>query len=274
MNKFIALNTNQWLTWVKTLFLIIVLSDVYDDPNRLYAVPVILLCFYGLFTPKSSLKNPWFWLCLLVFVPIVKGDYALAANHHFLEVYILLTFLIQSYYDLDQAYVEKIFKLIFSILMGIAFGYKVYSSQVLDGSVYHLMWSTGVMFENLSPYLMENYALLVQKNNQLLEQLSLDFSISTVTLEQGPQVLNGLFMVYAWLILIVEFVLCFIFWTRIQKLGHLFLLLFVLFVPIATWENTFLSLVSLLAIPQIKENKQILMPIYVGIILVYMSLNL
>jgi hypothetical protein len=57
-------------------------------------------------------------------------------------------------------------------------------------------------------------------------------------------------------------------------MGHVFLLLFVLFVPIATWENTFLSLVSLLAIPQIKENKQILMPIYAGIILVYMSLNL
>ena len=168
MNKLFAINTSEWLNWIKTLFLIIVLSDAYDDPNRLYAIPVILICFYGFFTPKSSLKNPLFWLCLLVFVPLVKEDYALAANHHFLEVYIIITFLIQSYFDLGQDYIQKIFKLIFSILMGLAFGYKIFSSQVLDGSVYHLMWATGVMFENISPYLMENYLQLVQENNQLL----------------------------------------------------------------------------------------------------------
>lgn len=274
MNKWFLINTSEWLNWIKTLFLIIVLSDAYDDPNRMYAIPVILVCFIGLFAPKSSLKNPLFWLCLLVFVPMVKEDYALAANHHFLEIYIIITFLIQSYFDLDQDYIQKIFKLIFSLLMGLAFGYKIFSSQVLDGSVYHLMWATGVMFENISPYLMENYLQLVQENNQLLNQLGQDFSISTIELKKGPPVLFGLFMVYAWLILLVEFILCFVFWTRFHKLGHLLLLLFILFVPIATWENTFLSLVSLLAIPQIKENKQILMPIYAGIILVYMSFNL
>lgn len=273
MIKHFAINTSEWLKWVKTLFLIIVLSDVYDDPSRLYAIPVILICFIGLFAPKSTLKNPWFWLSLLVFVPIVKEDYALAANHHFLEIYILFTFLIQSYFDLDQDYIQKTFKLIFSVLMGLAFGYKIYSSQVLDGSVYHLMWATGAMFKNISPYFLENYVQLVQENNQLLNQLGQDFSLSTIELKKGPPVLIDLFMVYAWLILFVEFILCFIFWTRFHKLGHAILLLFVLFVPIATWENTFLSLVTLLTIPQLKENKHLLMPVYAGIILVYMSLN-
>ncbi len=274
MNKFIAQNTDEWLNWCKTLFLIIVLADVYDDPNKFFTFFVTFICFIGFLAPKFCLNNHWYWSGMILFLALAKEGYFLAANHHFLEVYITFTFLIQSYYNLEQAYIEKIFKLIFSILMGLAFGYKIFSVQVLDGSVYHLMWATGGMFKNISSYLMENYVQMVQENNQLLEQLNQDFSLSTVELKKGPPVLIGLFMVYAWLILIVEFVLCFIFWTRIHKMGHVFLLLFVLFVPIATWENTFLSLVSLLAIPQIKENKQILMPIYAGIILVYMSLNL
>ena len=260
--------------WIKLLFLVIALNDAFDDPNRAFAIPIVFLCLLGICMRHWVVNHPLYWVAFMVLIPLLKGGYELAANHHYLEFYIVLLFFFQSLLKLPFTTIKLHFKWIFSLIMVLACFQKLILPEVRSGEAYHFMWSTGTMFEEISPWLMEDYASLVQENLDGIDRLGYREIGATTQLLSGPNFLGGFFKIYAWSIILFELLLAFIFWTRHQLFGQLMVLIFVLFVPLATWENTFLSLVSLLCMSLTQEKKSFFYPAFSGIILIYMSINL
>lgn len=274
VSRFFQLNTTQWLPWLKRLFIIVVLSDAYDDPNRMAAIPVILLCFTGLFSYRLLIDRWLYWALYLVFLPFVKEGYELAANHHYLQYYMVMCFCIQSLLKKEEAYISHLFKLLFSSVMLIAVVQKLIVPEVINGTAYHLMWGTGTMFETISPFFMEDYVSMVLDNQEALRRAANSPSKTPIQLSAGSDLLPGLFFLYAWVIILFELILAILIWTPYKKTTLFAVLCFVLFVPLATWENTFLSLLSILFIPQIGFKKDQFLPVFAALVLIYMSLNL
>ena len=260
--------------WTKLLFLVIVLNDAFDDPNRVFAIPIVFLCILGICLRRWVVNHSLYWMGFMVLIPLLKGGYELAANHHYLEFYIVLLFFFQSLLKLPFTSIKLHFKWMFSLIMVLACFQKLILPEVRSGEAYHFMWSTGTMFEEISPWLMENYTSLVQENLDAIDRLGYLETGATIQLLSGPNFLKSFFEIYTWSIIIFELILAFIFWTRHQLYGQIMVLIFVLFVPLATWENTFLSLVTLLCMTMTQEKKSFFYPVLSGIILMYMSINL
>ena len=260
------------LQWIKTLFLVILLADVINDPFHWTKFPLVFSLFLGTVSSKKILNHPLYWSILLIFLPFVKVNYAVAANHHFLEFYFIVVFLLQTTLHENFTYIKTIFKWMFTLLMGIACMYKLATPEVLNGSSYHLMWATGHMFEHLSTFLMDDYTSIVEENRAMLSLLQNDYSQNSTRLLSGSEILPGLFFFYAWIIILFELVLVFIFWTPYKLLAQALTLIFVLFVPLATWESTFLCLVALLAMGQTETKKSLFYSLFSSIILIYISI--
>lgn len=259
--------------WTKLLLLVIIANDAYDDPRRFIAIPIIFLSFLGLLFRGWILRQPLYWFLFIGLIPPLKEGYELAANHHYLEFYLTLTIFLQLILKRPFEEVQQVFKWIFSFLMAFAFFHKLITPEVRSGEAYHLMWSSGVMFQEISPWLFENYTGLVERNLQSLDKLGFMPTDEHINLNAGPAFLPAFFFIYAWLIILFELVLTFIFWTRFQLVGQILVLLFIVFVPLATWENTFLSLVALLTLGLTEEKKAFFYPFYSLLILLYMSIN-
>ena len=266
-------SSDFWKKQTDFLLLTIVICEVIHDPHKWVNVIFIALCFMG-FLPQMELrKNFVFWVFLGGLYFFTKNGYPLLANHHFLIFYLLLSKAIHSFLELNEREETHIYRIYFSVIMLVAALYKLSFSEVMSGSVYYYMWGNNMIFEAFTPLFYEGYSEVVSNN---IDQLNRLFQTNSdgIVLDGGPLNLMPFFMFYTWTAVVLELLLSFLFWTPWSRITHFVILVFLLLVPLATTEFTFLSLVSLLGLSQVNRQTKHYAWIYAGIILFYTSLSL
>ena len=255
------MDDSSFLRVICVLFLLIYFRDlfVFRYPAAASLGGVSLL-FTALLFP-SILERPVYWLILLV--PntwmILKTPY-FAANHAFLELYMILTYFIVSRMKEPNdrvGHLQRMSKVLLSLVMISAVLHKLLSSSFLNGQLFYFRWLTDIFIhDRINTLFFADYRELAGRNWGLFDSyISTAWSPEAPVFET-PMDLLFLFQILAIVVAVAEAsipIICLV--PRIERVKHLVILPFVIGTALCTPEFTFLTLVALMGLSQCKQDE-------------------
>ncbi len=267
------LNQISTLKLVSTCFLLFLL--IYSP--RLKALYVIYLVFAALvyvIVDKTYFKKTYFWLIILgLLLPRLYSNILFVGNHYFVMVYlVLLLMIVTSYKTNTDKVLAHNAKVILTLIMSFAVLQKLITPDYLKGNSIAMLAFTGNALKYVF-YFNEEFGQVFQENTSTMAELP-QFAYSEnprLKLQSPFKHFPQLIIWFSYFTVIAEILFITALYLKKQWLKHGFIVFFLLSVLITREETGFLSILCILMIMLVGNQKSYYRAAYVATFILCMS---
>ncbi len=270
MNKLLNI-FNYWLNQdnfqlVSKLFFLYVVVVMYkvNYANPIIVFPIILLLLFVGLMNKSFLQKPWFWILYALFftVNLIFG-YFVAANHHFVVIYVCWLLAIAA--PNRENVLAWNAKVLICLIMLLAVVQKFISIEYMDGSYFALVGYEGKFFVYLDKII--PFDLIPNENMDLIknEVVKTPLASTEIPLKEPWANYVSFMKAFGWFVLIGELLVGILLFTKWKHFKNITFLLVLIGILLTRQETGFLLVLTTLFIAQLsKEDKKTYLPYYMG----------
>jgi len=235
--------------------------------NALYLIAILFIVIITAIVRTDYFKDSKFWiLTICLFIPNFIFQYYLVANHYFVMFYMLLVFLLASYFYSDTDNIIRInAKWILAFMMIFAVIHKLLSHQFISGESIGFLMYFGQLFKL--------FFELFHQNNEILADNSQAINAGISTLSPTLPNLELFSKYFAYVTILVELIFAILLFVKNTAFKNWFFLGFLSLLILTREENGFIALLCILLMMQLKDqDSYIFRTLYLALYVLSVSL--
>ncbi len=241
--------------------------------NALYLIAIIFFLLFSFFVRQDFYKDARTWfLIACLFIPNFISQYYLVANHYFVMFYMLIIFIIGSYYVSESHQILKTnAKWILALMMILAVIQKLLTEQFIQGNSIGFLMYFGELFKLPFRFLTESQDAIVG-NAKFLNPNTAELS-EVKNLQPTIPFFKTFSKYFAYSTIIVEIIFAGLLFVKNNLVKNWFFIGFVSLLILTREENGFIALLCILLMMQLEDkDNSVFRTVYLSLFLLSISL--